>query len=277
MKKFKPTTPSRRHMTTVDYSVLSRVKPDKALTKRVKTTGARNSQGRITTRHRGGGNKRLYREVDFSRMSAKDIPGRVETLEYDPYRTGFIAKVVYQNGARSYILASSGMKVGDSILTAEKTPLTEGNRLLLKNIPVGYEVYNVELRPGKGGQMVKSAGASAQVLAHDAGFTTLKMPSKEVRRVSWDGLASLGKVSNSDHSLVTIGKAGRTRWLRRRPVVRGTAMNPVDHKYGGGEGRQPRGTKRPKDIWGNITGGRKTRKKNKWSNKFIVSRRKTKR
>ena len=264
-------------MTNVDYGVLSDVKkPHKKLTKGMKNNSGRNNAGRITTRHKGGGNKRLYRDVDFKR-NIMDIPAKVETIEYDPFRTAFIAKIVYKNGKRSYILASSSMKEGDIIISSEKAPLKEGNRMKLKNILVGYEVYNIELSPGKGGQIVKSAGSSAQVLAHDNGYTTLKMPSTEVRKVSWDSLATLGKVSNPEHSLITIGKAGRSRWLGIRPTVRGSAMNPVDHKYGGGEGKTQRGTKRPKDIWGNVTGGRKTRNKKKWSSKLLVSRRKTKR
>lgn len=276
MKKYNPTTPSRRHMTNVDYSVLSDVKPLKKLTKSIKKNSGRNSFGKITTRHKGGGNKKLYRMIDFKR-NLMDILARVETIEYDPYRTAFIARIVYDNGQRSYILASETMKAGDKIITSEKAELKEGNRMKLKNIPVGYNIFNIEITPGKGGQIVRSAGSSAQILAHDEGYTTLKMPSTEIRRVLWNSFATLGAVSNSEHGLITIGKAGRSRWLGIRPTVRGSAMNPVDHKYGGGEGKTQRGTKRPKDIWGNITGGRKTRNKKKWSNKLIVKRRKTKR
>ncbi len=276
MKLSKPTTPSRRHMTFVDYDVLSDVPRDKSLTKNVKRNKGRNSAGRITVRHRGGGAKRIYRMVDFKQQEL-DIPATVETIEYDPNRSSFIAKILYKNGKRSYILAGSSMKVGDKIITSEKVSLKDGNRTMLKNIPVGYSAYNIELAPGKGGQLAKSAGSSIQILAHDSGYTTLKMPSGETRKVLWGGYATLGQVSNSEHNLVTIGKAGRSRWLGRRPTVRGSAMNAVDHPYGGGEGKQPRGTKRPKDIWGNVTGGRKTRNKKKWSNKLIISRRKTKR
>jgi len=272
MKKYSPSTPSRRHITTVDYGVLSGSKPTRKLTTRLKSHAGRNNQGRITVRHQGGGNKKLYRMVDFKQQTM-DVPARVESLEYDPYRTAFVARVVYKNGKRSYILASSGMKVGASLVVSQKTPLKEGNRLMLKNVPVGYQVYNVELMPGNGGQLAKSAGSYVEILAHDGGHTTLKMPSGEVRKVNWECYASLGQVSNSEYNLTTIGKAGKSRGLGIRPTVRGTAMNPVDHPYGGGEGRQPRGTKRPKTAWGKVVGGRKTRNKKKWSNKFIVKRR----
>jgi len=272
MKKYSPTTQSRRGMSVVDYSVLSGVKPHKGLRTRVKTHAGRNNQGRITVRHQGGGNKKLYRLVDF-KQQVFDVKARVETIEYDPYRTSFIALIVYQNGKRSYVLAWEGMKVGDSLITAQKAPLEKGNRMVLKNIPVGYSVYNVELRPGKGGQLAKSAGLSVEILAQDDGFTTLKMPSGEIRKVSWDCFGSLGQVSNGEWSLTSIGKAGKSRGMGIRPTVRGSAMNPVDHPYGGGEGRQPRGTKRPKTAWGKVTGGRRTRNKKKWSNKFIIKRR----
>ncbi len=273
MKKYNPTTPSRRHMTTVDQDVISDVAPLKTLTQKLKTAAGRNNQGRITTRHQGGGNKKMYRLVDFKQREF-DIPATVETIEYDPYRTGFIAKIIYQNGKRSYILASSNMKAGDKIITAEKAPLTEGNRMKILNIPIGTMVHNVEITPGKGGQIAKSAGAYTQILAHDDRYTTLKMPSGEVRKVLWDSLASIGQVSNAEYSLTTIGKAGRSRWLGIRPTVRGSAMNPVDHPYGGGEGKQKRGTRKPKTAWGKVTGGRKTRNKKKWSGNLIVKRRK---
>ncbi len=227
-------------------------------------------------RHQGGGRKKTYRIIDF-KQNRFDISAKVEGLEYDPYRTAFIARIVYKDGRRAYILAGKAMKVGDIIVTSEKAEVKEGNRLPLKKIPVGYQVYNVELQKGGGGRLIRSAGSSAVVLAHESGLTHLKMPSKEVRKVSSEGLATIGQVSNTEWNLVNIGKAGRSRWLGIRPTVRGTAMNPRDHKYGGGEGRQRRGTRRPKDIWGNITGGRKTRKRNKWSNKLIILRRPKKR
>jgi large subunit ribosomal protein L2 len=259
-------------MTTVDYGGLSDVKPMKALISKKSKNSGRNSQGRITVRHQGGGSKRLYRLVDF-RQQTLDVPAKVETLEYDPFRTAFIARIVYANGKRSYILATNAMKVGDTLNFAQKAPLKDGNRMLLLNIPVGYMVHNIELTPGKGGQIIRSAGTYAEILAHDGGYTTLKMPSGEVRKVLSGNFASIGPLSNPDYSLTTGGKAGHSRWMGIRPTVRGSAMNPVDHPYGGGEGKAQRGTKRPKTLWGKVTGGRKTRNRNKWSGKLIVSRR----
>jgi large subunit ribosomal protein L2 len=273
MKKYKPTTASRRHMTTVNYGVLSAVKPFKRLVKKLPDHSGRNSQGRITMRHQGGGSKRLYRIVDF-KQNKLNVPARVETIEYDPYRTAFIALIVYRDGERSYILAHKNMKVGDEILVSESAEFKEGNRLMLKNIPVGYFVYNIELNKGAGGILARSAGSYAQILAQENGWTNLKLSSGEVRKVKWDNFASLGQVSNPERNLMNIGKAGRSRKMGIRPTVRGTAMNPVDHPYGGGEGRQLRGIKRPKTAWGKITGGRKTRNKKKWSNKMIVKKRK---
>jgi len=273
MKKYSPTTPSRRHMTTVDYSRLSGAKPLKALISKVSKKSGRNSQGRITVRHQGGGNKKLYRMIDFKQQTF-NVPARIETIEYDPFRTAFIARVVFANGKRAYILATTTMKIGDQLLFAPKAPLKDGNRMQLQNIPVGYMVHNVELTPGKGGQIIRSAGNFAEVLAHDNGYTTLKMPSGEIRKVLWGNYASIGQLSNPDNALVNIGKAGRSRWLGIRPTVRGSAMNPVDHPYGGGEGKAQRGTRRPKTLWGKITGGRKTRNKNKYSTTLIISRRK---
>ncbi len=273
MKSYKPTTPSRRSMTTSDYKVLSHVQPWKPLLKRLTSHAGRNAQGRITVRHQGGGNKKLYRTVDFkqNRLNAK---ATVETVEYDPYRTAFIARVKYADGSRAYLLAPEGMTVGTEILTAESAPLKIGNRMKLKNIPVGYQVHNIELTPGRGGQLARSAGSYAEVLANADGYTDLKLSSGEVRRVQWEGFASLGQVSNAEWNLITIGKAGRSRWLGIRPTVRGKAMNPVDHPYGGGEGSQPRGTRKPKTMWGKVTGGHKTRNRKKKSSKFIVKRRK---
>lgn len=272
MKSYKPTSPSRRSMTNVDYGKLSRVKPKKSLTMRLPARSGRNSQGRITMRHQGGGNKKLYRIIDFkqNQLNKKFV---VETLEYDPYRTAFIALVRHEDGKKTYILAPEKLVVGMELLVAESAPLTTGNRMRLKNVPVGYQVYNAELVPGKGGQLARSAGSYVEVLANADGYTDLRLGSGEVRRVPWEGLASIGQVSNAEWNLVTIGKAGRSRWLGIRPTVRGKAMNPVDHPYGGGEGSQPRGTRKPKDIWGNITGGHKTRNKKKRSTKLIVKRR----
>lgn len=273
MKHYKPTTPSRRQTTTVDYGVLSAVKPFKRLLKKLPKNSGRNNQGRITVRHQGGGSKKLYRIIDFC-QNKLDVPAKIESLEYDPHRTAFIARILYQDGERKYILASKGMKVGDDIVVSRKAPFKEGNRLELKNIPVGYLVYNIELSKGQGGRLARSAGSYAEILAQDGDLTHLKLSSGEIRKTRGDNFASLGQVSNSDHNLTVIGKAGRSRWLGIRPTVRGSAMNPCDHPYGGGEGKALRGTKRPKTKWGKITGGRKTRKKKKWSNKMIIKRRK---
>ena len=272
MKSYNPTTPSRRHMTTVDYSMLTTGTPFKALTTRLKTHAGRNSKGRITVRHQGSGNKKRFREIDFM-QEKMNISARVETIEYDPYRTGFIALVVYKDGERRYIIAPKNLKKNDELIVAESAPLKTGNRLMLKNIPVGAMIYSIEMRPGNGGKLARSAGAYAEIVAHDAGYTDLKLGSKEIRRIPWNGYASIGQVSNEDWNLVNIGKAGRSRWLGIRPTVRGSVMNPVDHPYGGGEGRQPRGTKRPKTLWGKVTGGHKTRKPKKWSTQFILQRR----
>ena len=272
MKKYAPTTASRRHMTTVSYDALTGDRPHKPLLKKLQDHSGRNSQGRITVRHQGGGNRRLYRDVDF-KQNRIDEKATVLTVEYDPYRTAFICLVEYGDGKKSYILAWQGVKKGNSIQIGDTAPLKPGNRMRIKNIPVGYQVFNVELKPGKGGQMARSAGSYGEILAHANGYTDVKMSSGEVRRVPWEGLASLGAVSNPEHSLVVIGKAGRSRWLGIRPTVRGKVMNPVDHPYGGGEGRTQRGTRKPKTLWGKVTGGRKTRNKKKWSNQFIVKRR----
>jgi large subunit ribosomal protein L2 len=275
MKKYNPTTPSRRHYTAVSYKQLLQgdKKRVKALTKKVTKHAGRNNQGRITMRHQGGGNKNVYRIIDFKQNKA-DIPGKVEAIQYDPYRTAFIALICYADGERRYILAPQGLHVGARVTRSEQAPFEVGNRTVLKRIPVGTFVHNIEMFPGKGGQIARSAGSSVQILAHDSGYTHLKMPSGEIRKVMSDGYASIGQVSNIEHNLVVIGKSGRARAMGVRPTVRGSVMNPRDHKYGGGEGRTQRGTKRPKDKWGNITGGRKTRKKKKWSNTLIMKRRK---
>lgn len=273
MKSYQPTTPSRRHITNVDYKkLLTGDKPYKRLLKKLKKNSGHNSSGRITMRHQGGGNKKLYRILD-TKQNKFGQKAFVETVEYDPYRTAFICRVKYTDGTRAYILAPHNITKGVELRIEEAAPLHDGNRMKLKNIPVGYQVHNIELQPGQGGKLIRSAGSFSEILANADGYTDLKMPSGEVRRVLWDCLASLGQVSNIEHNLVNIGKAGRSRHLGIRPTVRGSAMNPVDHPYGGGEGSQPRGTKRPKDVYGNITGGRKTRKKRKPSNRLIVKRR----
>jgi len=275
MKKYKPTSKSRRQMTNVSYKgVLTTSTPEKSLTYGFKRSVGRNSQGRITMRHKGGGHKRLYRDVDF-KYDKKDIPAKIKSVEYDPNRSAFIGLAVYRDGEKRYVVLPKSVKAGDSFIVSEKAPLTAGNRLPLKFIPVGTFVYNVELKQGGGAKIGRSAGIFAQVVANAEGNTNLKMPSTEIRKVREECWACIGTVSNEEHHLENYGKAGRSRWKGIRPTVRGTAMNPVDHPYGGGEGRQGRGTKRPKTMWGKVTGGRKTRAPKKYSNVFIVSRRKT--
>jgi len=274
MKKYQPTTPSRRGMSVVSYrGVLTTDTPHKALTTGGKRDVGRNNRGRITVRHKGGGHKRAYREIDFT-FDKKDIFAKIETLEYDPNRSGFIALICYRDGERRYILAPTTVKIGDMIMTSEKADIKPGNRLPLAKIPVGTFVYNVEVKPKGGAKLARSAGAYAEVLASDAGYTNLKMPSSEVRKISEQAWASIGSVSNEEYRLANYGKAGRSRWKGIRPTVRGSAMNPVDHPYGGGEGAQGRGTRRPKTAWGKVTGGRKTRRPKKYSNVLVVSRRK---
>jgi len=237
-------------------------------------TGGRNHHGRITTRHIGGGNKTLLRNVDFS-SNKKDVLGRVEGVQYDPERSAFVALVVYKDGDRRYVVAHKGLKAGDTILTGESAPVAPGNRLPLSKIPVGTFVYNVEIQPGGGGKIARSAGNFVEVIANDLGYAFLKMPSSEVRKVPETCWATIGEASNDQHKLRNEGKAGRNRWKGKRPHVRGTAMNPVDHPHGGGEGRQGRGLRRAKSKWGKPTGkGQKTRSPKKYSNVFIVSRRK---
>ncbi len=274
MKSYRPTTKSRRFMTTLPYKeLLSGDRPFKALLKAKKRRAGRNAFGRITTRHQGGGHKRRLRDVDFA-FNKKNIPARVETIEYDPFRSAFIVLAVYGDGERRYHIAPKGMKVGDTFLVSADAPVKQGNRMPLGKIPVGTFVYNVEIKPEAGGVLVRSAGNFAEVIAHDAGYSLLKLPSTEVRRVSDLAWASVGAVGNEEYNLVVIGKAGRSRWLGIRPTVRGNAMNPVDHPHGGGEGKQGRGLKRAKSMWGKPTGkGQKTRTPKKYSNVFIVTRR----
>ncbi len=273
MKTFKPTTPSRRHMTFVEYKkVLTRSEPEKSLTHGFTRASGRNNRGRITTRHKGSGVKRLYREVDFS-MEKKNIPAKIVSVEYDPNRSAFIGLVSFKDGEKRYMLLPTGIKVNDEIMVSENAPLVSGNRLPLKNIPVGTQVYNIEVYPNSGAKLVRSAGVFAEILAQDSPTTMVKLPSGEIRNLSENTWASIGRASNEDSNLVFIGKAGRSRWLGIRPTVRGSAMNPVDHPYGGGEGRTMRGTRRPKNRWGKGTRGVKTRSKKKWSKGAIISRR----
>jgi large subunit ribosomal protein L2 len=275
MKTYKPTSKSRRQMTNVNYrGVITKTEPTKALTYGFKRAVGRNSQGRITMRHKGGGHKRLFRDIDFL-YDKRDIPAKIVSVEYDPNRSAFIGLAVYKDGEKRYVILPKSVRPGEVFIVSEKAELKPGNRLPLKNIPVGTFVYNVELKPRGGAIIARSAGIFAQVVANADGYTNIKMPSTEVRKVKEECYASIGTVSNEEHHLENYGKAGRSRWKGIRPTVRGTAMNPVDHPYGGGEGRQGRGTKRPKTMWGKITGGRKTRTPKKYSNVFIVSRRKT--
>lgn len=261
-------------MSTITYrGKLTTNEPHKALTSGGKRDVGRNAFGRITVRHKGGGHKRLFRDVDFTYN--KQVPAVVETVEYDPNRSGFIGLLLYKDGERRYALLPQSVKVGDTIAAGEQAPATPGNRLPLKSMPIGAFVYNVEIKPGNGGKLGRAAGTHIEVVARDQGYVDLKMPSSEVRKVLENCWATLGEVSNPENKLMNIGKAGRSRWLGIRPTVRGTAMNPVDHPYGGGEGRQGRGTRRAKSMWGKPTGkGQKSRRPKKYSNYLIVSRRK---
>jgi large subunit ribosomal protein L2 len=273
MKTYKPTTPSRRAMSTVTYrGVLTTNDPHKALTKGFRRGSGRNAFGRKTSGNKGGGHKRSFREIDFV-YNKIDIPAKIQTIEYDPNRSGFIALVAYADGEKRYVLIPKSMKVGDKFIVSVSAPLEVGNRTTLKSIPVGTFIFNVELKPKSGAKLVRSAGNYAQVVAHDAGYTSIKLPSSEVRKIVDTCFASIGEVSNDEYRLVNIGKAGRSRHLGRRPKTRAMAKNPVDHPYGGGEGAQPRGTRRPKTKQGKTTGGHKTRSPKKYSNVHIVSRR----
>src|SRR3989344_9078448 len=237
MRNFRPTTPSRRHMMGYDFSNLSKIEPMKSSTRGFQRSVGRNNQGRITTRHHGGGAKRSYREIDY-KQNKMNVPAKVFSIEYDPNRTARIARLHFADGDKRYILAPDGLKVGATITTGERGKLEPGNRMMLKNIPQGTIIHNLELFPGRGGQAVKSAGSGATVLAHDEGYVQIVMPSSEVRRVSGQAMASIGQLSNAEHSAINMGKAGRNRHKGIRPAVRGSAMNPVDHPHGGGEGRQ---------------------------------------
>ena len=273
MKTYKPTTPSRRGMTGIDFSQLSKKRPEKKLLKYVKRNVGRGSSGMITVRHKGGGVKRMYRIIEFS-QTKMDSPAKVIALEYDPNRTAFIALIEYKDKEKQYIVSAQGLKIGDEVVFSESAILNPGNRVKLKSLPVGTSVYNVEFEPGKGGKIVRSAGTAAQVLAQDGGYTNLKMPSTEIRRFKSECFATIGAVSNPENRFYTLGKAGKSRLKGRRPHVRGSAMNPVDHPHGGGEGRQPIGLKYPKTPWGKHALGVKTRNRKKWSTKHIIQRRK---
>ena len=273
VKTVKPTTPGQRQKSISTFEEITKSKPEKSLVRPLKKSGGRNNKGRITSRRRGGGHKRQYRIIDFKRNKF-DIPAKVVAIEYDPNRSARIALLHYTDGEKRYILSPYGIKVGDQVISSQKkAPLKIGNCLPLSKIPSGLFVHNVELVPGKGAQMVRSAGAGAQVLAKDAGMVTLKLPSGEVRMVDEKCMVTIGEVGNKSHETVKIGKAGRSRWLGRRPKVRGVAMNPVDHPMGGGEGKSS-GGRHPTTPWGKPTKGYKTRKKNKTSNRYITKRRK---
>ncbi|MCX5918281.1 MAG: 50S ribosomal protein L2 [Deltaproteobacteria bacterium] len=271
LKTYKPTSAGRRFQTTLDFSELTRKVPEKSLLVPRKRTGGRNVYGRITSRYIGGGHKRMYRIIDFKR-DKRDIPARVASLEYDPNRSAHIALLHYADGEKRYILAPLELKVGDPVMSGERADIKPGNALPLKNIPLGTLVHNVEMKPGKGGQLIRSAGSAGQLMAREGDYATLKMPSGEARRIHVSCFATVGQVGNLDHEKVSIGKAGRNRWLGRNPSVRGVAMNPVDHPLGGGEGKSS-GGRHPVTPWGVPTKGYKTRQ-NKATDKFIVKRRK---
>ena len=268
IKSFKPYSAGRRFMTVASFEEITTDKPEKSLVERLKKNGGRNQQGRLTVRHQGGGHKRLYRIIDFKRT--KDgIPAKVATIEYDPNRSARIALLNYADGEKRYIIAPNGLKVGDQVMSGPEADIKPGNALPLKNIPVGTLVHNVELKIGKGAQLVRSAGAYAQLMAIEGDYATLRMPSGEMRKVHVNCRATIGVVGNSEHMNITIGKAGRNRWLGIRPENRGVAMNPNDHPHGGGEGRSPVGRKHPVTKWGKCAMGAKTRRK-KASDKLII-------
>ena len=274
IRKLKPDTPSRRYMSVSTFDEITKKHPERSLTRPLKKTGGRNNLGRITSRRRGGGHKRRYRIIDFKRNKF-DIFGKVVSIEYDPNRSSRIALVLYDDNEKRYIIAPYGLKVNDKIISSKesKVEFKTGNALLLKDIPDGMLVHNIELKPGKGAQMARSAGTYARIMAKENKMVSLKLPSSEIRMVSENCLATLGTVGNKTHENIKIGKAGRSRWLGRRPKVRGVVMNPVDHPHGGGEGKTS-GGRHPVSPWGTPAKGYKTRKKNKLSNKYIVSRRK---
>ena len=268
IKSFKPYSAGRRFMTVASFDEITTDKPEKSLVERLKKNGGRNQQGRLTVRHQGGGHKRLYRIIDFKR-NKDGIPAKVATIEYDPNRSARIALLNYADGEKRYIIAPNGLKVGDQVMSGPEADIKPGNALPLKNIPVGTLIHNVELKIGAGAQLVRSAGAYAQLMAIEGDYATLRMPSGEMRKVHVNCRATIGVVGNSEHMNITIGKAGRNRWLGKRPENRGVAMNPNDHPHGGGEGRSPVGRKNPVTKWGKCAMGAKTRRK-KASDKLIV-------
>ncbi len=275
IKSYKPTTAARRQMTVTDYSQLSKVAPEKSLVESLKTNSGRNSYGRITVRHRGGGNRRKYRIIDFKREKA-GVPAQVLTLEYDPNRSAHIALVQYEDGEKRYIIAPNGLKVGDTVVSGPEADIIAGNALPLANIPVGTFIHNVELYPGKGAQLARAAGIQAQLMAKEGAYALIRLPSGELRNVPANCMATIGQVGNIDHENVSYGKAGRKRHMGWRPTVRGSVMNPNDHPHGGGEGKSPVGRPGPVTPWGKPALGYKTRKHHNRSDKFIVKRRNAK-
>ncbi|MCR4443111.1 MAG: 50S ribosomal protein L2 [Peptococcaceae bacterium] len=273
VKGFKPTSPGRRGMTVSTFEEITTDKPEKTLVERLKKNAGRNNRGKLTVRHRGGGHKRLYRIIDFKR-NKDGIPAKVATIEYDPNRSANIALLHYADGEKRYIIAPHGLKVGDNVISGPDADIKVGNTLPLGSIPVGSIIHNIELKPGKGAQIVRAAGTSAQLMAKEGNYASIRMPSGEVRLVHINCKATIGQVGNLDHENITIGKAGRKRWMGIRPTVRGVVMNPVDHPHGGGEGRSPIGRKTPVTPWGKPAIGGKTRKKKNPNNKFIVTPRK---
>ena len=271
IKKYKPTTPGRRGMTVTDYSVLSKVEPERSLLVPMKKAAGRNNTGRITVRHRCAGNRTKYRLVDFKRNKF-DVPATVLTLEYDPNRSAHIALIQYEDGVKSYILAPEGLKVGDTVMAGPNADIKPGNALPFANIPVGTIIHNIELYPGKGGQLVRSAGNMAQLMAKENGYALVRLPSGEMRNIPLNCIATVGQVGNVDHENVNLGKAGRRRHMGWRPTVRGSVMNPCDHPHGGGEGKCPVGRPGPVTPWGKPAMGYKTRKNHNRSDKFIVKR-----
>jgi large subunit ribosomal protein L2 len=271
IKKYKPTTPSRRFMSVSAFSEITSTTPERSLLDNVKKSGGRNSTGRITVRHIGGGNRQKYRIIDF-RRNKDNIPAKVATIEYDPNRSANIALLHYADGEKRYILAPLGLNVGDSVISGPTADIKSGNALELANIPVGTTVHNIEMQPGQGGQIARSAGMSAQLMAKEGRYATLRMPSGEMRKLPIKCKATIGQVGNLDHELISIGKAGRTRHMGVKPTVRGSVMNPCDHPHGGGEGKCPIGMPSPVTPWGKPTMGYKTRKKKHRSNKLIIKR-----
>nr|WP_311566109.1 50S ribosomal protein L2 [Peptoniphilus grossensis] len=272
IRGFKPTTPARRKMTVATFEEITKTTPEKSLLVSFNKTAGRNSQGRITSRHRGGGVKRKYRIIDLKR-DKDNIPAKVQAIEYDPYRTAYIALLSYADGEKRYIIQPNGLKVGDVIESGSDADIKVGNALMLADIPVGTTVHNIEMTPGKGGQIARSAGSSAQLMAKEGKYAQLRLPSGEFRLVNQRCKATIGQVGNISHELITLGKAGKSRYLGNRPHVRGSAMNPVDHPHGGGEGRTPVGRPSPMTPWGKKALGLKTRKKSKKSDMYIVRRR----